>query len=110
MSPLARRLALRMPTSCFRAQPARFPAPWTRQSRRIIHLTSTFSQYESEFPFLSSSTPDWAAESVSKIVAARASPKFGNAPVTMSERDALGMFAAERHFRIPAQRLKHTFY
>lgn len=73
-------------------------------------IDETFSQYESEFPFLSSSTPDWAAESVSKIVAARASPKFGNAPVTVSERDALGMFAAERHFRIPAQRLKHTFY
>lgn len=73
-------------------------------------IDEVFAQYENEFPFLSSSTPDWAVGSVVKIIAARASPKFGNAPVSMSERDALGLFAAERSFRIPSQQLKHTFY
>lgn len=73
-------------------------------------IDEAFSQYENELPFVSSSTPNWAAEAMTKIIAARASPKFGNAPITMTERDAFGLLAAERSFRIPRQRLKHMFY
>jgi hypothetical protein len=73
-------------------------------------IDQTFSQYESDIPFLSTSTPDWAAQLITKLIAARASAPFGNAPITKDERDALAEFIFERDRRLKTQRQKSVFF
>lgn len=73
-------------------------------------IDEAFSQYESVFPFVVDSTPDWAAEPMAKLIAARASPKFGNAPITLSERDALGIISHEREVRMPSAPEPYDFF